>query len=341
MRPKSYSYRKTSRFLTKDLGVHDIQSDHVLAKQTEQKILRTGPISIAQYKRIWNYTDPVFGKKTKAYTIRDIQGKISTGLENIKEQPQFQGALDATMLYIKNRDLNRIFHNISNINGILYFMKQLNAKPSDVLFDGESNIIAAEEYWWPKSLRPDGVIMQWNKIIFLETDCGSHDYETLLEKSFLYKKLIDSGAIQRMGYTDISIVIHSFSKRIRYIDKKGCMDPVKDHVQYLDFLDNEFNYMDQFWPGTMSYKGAYKWLDRAIKKAKKEWEEEMNLLQKKRHRDYFRDPILFRNKVESLQQKGSDIENSQDGFEPVVDFEPDSIERELSVELWKSRKDRI
>ncbi len=50
-------------------------------------------------------------------------------------------------------------------------MKYLGAKTSEVLFDGELNTEAMETFWGPKSLRPDGVIMKDNKIVFLETDC--------------------------------------------------------------------------------------------------------------------------------------------------------------------------
>lgn len=259
-------------------------------------------------------------------------------LEYIQDLPNFQELQGSVILYGKNRYLHQIFHNISNINGILYFMKYLGAKTSEVLFDGELNTEAMETFWGPKSLRPDGVIMKDNKIVFLETDCWTHKFETLQEKSDLYKKLLDSKELQEMGFTDISIVIQSYSRRIYAIKKNGCMDVIHEQVKYLDFLDNEFQYMSQSWPSESIDMKEYRWLSRAIQKAKKQWEDGIELLWKKEHGKSFRDPVAFCNKVKALQWKYVDMEDSQDGFEPVADFEADYNKRELTSELWVSRK---
>lgn len=212
------------------------------------------------------------------------------------------------------------------------------AKASEVLFDGELNTEAMETFWGPKSLRPDGVIMKDNKIVFLETDCGTHLFKKLKEKGELYKKLLDSKELQEMGFTDISIVIQSYSRRIYAIRKNGCMDILGEYVKYLDFLDNEFQYMSQFWPSGASDLREYRWLDRAIRKAKKQWEDGTELLWKNVYEKSFRDPIVFRNKVETLRWNCGDIVDLQDDFEPVVDNEPDFNKRELTSDLWVSGK---
>lgn len=213
------------------------------------------------------------------------------------------------------------------------------AKASEVLFDGELNAEAVETYWGLKLLRPDWVIMKGNKIVFLETDCGTHIFDTLKEKSELYKKFLDSGELQEMGFADISIVIQSYSRRIYAIKKNGCMDPIQENVKYLDFLDNEFNYMSQFWPSELGDPRAYRSLDRAVQKAKNEWENGMKLLWKKGLGKNFRDPIAFRNKVEELQRKGVGVEDLQDDLDAIPDFDPVIHEREKSVDLWLERKD--
>lgn len=50
-------------------------------------------------------------------------------------------------------------------------MKQMGVTPSNVLFDGEFNAVTGKDFIDPTFIRPDGVIIKGNKVVFLETDC--------------------------------------------------------------------------------------------------------------------------------------------------------------------------
>lgn len=343
-----YYLTHTPKFKTKDIDLRSKAHNPALLKITKQRVSRTWPLSIAQYKQIWNWEFPNIGPWVGTYIVDGIQGRLSAKdnrkwLKNVQDLPNFQEALDATVLHIEDKkNLNQILHDLSNINGILYFMKTMGVGPSDVLFDGETKIEADHSYMKVLYLRPDGVIMKGSRIVFLETDMGTHIFATLIEKARLYKKLIDSGFLQKMGYADISIVIHSFSKRIRQIQKKECMKLIESHVQYLDMLDNQFNYISQSGPGAMSYPWSYKWLDRAIKKAKKQWEDSAPKDEDGKIKS-IRDVVEFKNEVMRLwwipneYEQDDDVEEvsaPQDGY-----YEEKLRERELAAELWVNKKD--
>lgn len=271
-------------------------------RMARMRVDRTGVLSTRQYQFIWGESAAI-GKCIRTLVPVAIHSKLHRsknwkGILNIEKLPQFHSLFQSKMLYGKSPELHRLLHDLTNVNGILYLSHKLKIKPLEAFFDGETSIMVPSpgKYHGCELLHPDAVIAKDDQIVFLETDMGTEDFATLRGKADLYKKLFESGMLQEMGYLKISVVMYSYSKRIAYIDRNGCLDPIAQYVEYLDFLDNPFNY--PCYP--CESENDFEDFERAILQLKKSWSEDIVVQWGKRSKYKFRDPEEFEKQVSHL-----------------------------------------
>lgn len=305
-----HRWRRPSRFLVSrdSIGLYWDPSyimywDLANAKVTRDRVDITGIMSINQYKALWNEKPALWqalgGSKYKnmmSYRINSVIRSTSKtlpkkGLWYFLDLPSFRRMMDARIIFWSSTQESRLFHNYSNIDWILYYIKKLRAKASDVLFDGECMIEADKDMFDTFSVRSDAVITKWNTIVFLETDMGTHTFDTLKKKALLYKKIIESGSLQKMGYENIRIAIYSYSRRIHGIEKNKCFDPIEKYIEFLDFLDNPYGYFPQGDTGFPDHD-AFLFVEKFLKKITKRWSEDVSMM-KKTKRKIFRDGRHF------------------------------------------------
>lgn len=268
-------------------------------RKTRMRVDRTGVLSTQQYRFIWG-EPPAIGKYVRVLTpvavhLKQNNPKSWKGIQDIKWLPQFRRLFFTDMLYGKSPDLHRLLHDFTNVYGAFYFAKKMGVKPSSILYDWETNIMVPipEEHYGCKHLHPDAVIAKGNRIVFLETDMGTHQYSTLYDKAELYRKFFETGVLQKMWYEKISVVMYSFEKHLAYIKRKGCMEPIASYVEYFDFLDNPYNlFGDPCWLGKDF--GDY---EKAIRRAKKSWSNDMLIQWGEKCKYKFRDPEEFEEQV--------------------------------------------
>lgn len=268
-------------------------------RMARMRVDRTGVLSTRQYQFIWG-EQAAIGKYIRTLVPVAIHSKLHRsknrkGILNIEKLPQFYSLFRSDMLYGKSPELHRLLHDLTNVNGVFYLSHKLKIKPSEAFYDGETSIMvpSPKKYHGCELLHPDAVIAKADQIVFLETDMGTEDFATLRGKADLYKKLFESGMLQQMGYQKISVVMYSYSKRLAYIDRNGCLSPITQYVEYLDFLDNPFNYHCYPYQSENDFED----FERAILQLKKSWNEDMAVQWGKRSKYKFRDPEEFEKQI--------------------------------------------
>ena len=249
--PKSYSMIKIPRF-----NLRHLEENPAISKENaimRQRIERTWPITVSQYRRLWGET-PAYGIRTGAYIVEGIRSgmdmsKDMKGVWYKKDLPNMRRLSGgATVLFGEAPGEHSILHAYSNLNLVIDYMRTLKLTPNDILFDGELNIELGS---WMRddpfeSFRPDCTILKWNSIIFIETDLWTEVIEVLKEKARMYRKFFDTGLLQEMGYTKIHVVFNSFTKRIQSVHKNKCFEPIKKYLGYSNFLMNPINYLPEY-----------------------------------------------------------------------------------------------
>ncbi|MDD2891481.1 MAG: hypothetical protein PHQ95_00780 [Candidatus Gracilibacteria bacterium] len=267
--PKSYSPTKQSRFILRHLPDNPVVSDENITMR--QRIERTGPITVSQYKRLWGEA-PAYGIRTGVYVVEGIRSGMDPSLDmkgvgykqDLPNMRRLSGG--ATVLYGESPGEHSILHSYTNINFAIYVMRGLKITPADILFDGELNIdLHPQSIYDPiETLRPDCTLVKGDLITFVETDLGTETMAQLEKKAQMYRKLFDEKTLQSMGYQKFQVVFNSFSKRIRAVGKKRCFDAIKEYVKYADFIYNPVNYLPEYGVGVMSsnqYRALVKGID--------------------------------------------------------------------------------